>query len=283
MNWSNKSLAFLGLNEAETKILNSFDSAKNHLAVSKEISIPRTTVAFITKNLVKKGFILPIKHGKRFLYVSLSEEQLADRLKQTLGGMRSTANERKGAQIRISKESQFTIHVGIKEVIEAYSRIASANKNTRIKALQSSKSWNTIVEKLAPNELIKFNQSIIENGLIVDGILQEDAYVKYGDYLKSHPEAINAEAAKSLTGRMADYTIVPPQFFDVYSEIWIFRNTVIIINWREEVAIEITNQEMMGFLRDMFEFVKMGGKKVNHEEEMRKILENIKEKAPEVV
>lgn len=273
MNWSNKSLTFLALGEEEIKILDSLRVVKSHKEISQETKIPRTTVAFITKKLIKKGLILPIKHGKRFLYISLNEEQLTAKIQQTLGEMKTTANERKGAQIRISKESQFTIHVGIKEVIEAYSRIASINKDTRIKAIQGYKSWITIVEKLTPKELTKFNQLIIDNNLIIEGILQENQYVLYSNYLKEHPQSANTDTAKSLTGRMADYTAVPPNFFDVYSEIWIFRTTAIIINWKEEVAIEITNQEMMVFLRDMFEFVKMGGKKVNHEEEMKKVLE----------
>jgi hypothetical protein len=38
----------------------------------------------------------------------------------------------------------------------------------------------------------------------------------------------------------------------------------LIINWREEVAIEITNKEIMLFLRDMFEFVKVSNRKIDH-------------------
>jgi hypothetical protein len=193
--------------------------------------------------------------------------------------MKLTASERKSVQIRLSKESQFTIHVGLPEVIDAYSRIASANKSTRIKAIQSNKSWNTIVEKLAPEQLIQFNKSVIDNDLIIDGILQDNYYDQYAEYLRHNPQEISTDTAKSLTGRMADYTLVPKQYFDVYSEIWIFNTTVIIINWYEEVAIEIINPEMMSFLRDMFEFVKLGGKKVNHEEAMRKVLESVSNKA----
>src|SRR3989344_87981 len=275
MNWLNKSLSFLGLNNKEVRVLNSLQSVKSHKTVAEEIGFPRTTVAFIVKNLIKKGLVLPIRHGKRFLYVSLNEEQLLGRLKQMMGEMNATANERKGAQIRISKESQFTIHVGLKEVIEAYSRIATMNKDTRIKAIQSYKSWITIVEKLGAEGLIKFNQLVRDNNLIIDGILQDKYYEWYGEYLKEHPERVSIDTAESLGKRMADYTLVPSEFFNVYSEIWIFSTTVIIINWHDEVAMEITNNQMMSFLRDMFEFVKIGGKKINHEEKLREMLEKV--------
>lgn len=276
MNWSNKSLSFLGLGKKEVRVLEAFETAKSHGQVAEGIKIPRTTVAFIAKNLMQKGLLLPVKHGKRFLYISLTEKQLKNRLTQTLGDMRTTANERKGAQIRISKESQFTIHVGLNEVIEAYSHIAVLNKNTRIKAIQSYKSWITIVEKLGPDGLIRFNQFVRDNDLIIEGILQENYYDLYGKYLREHPQSGSTDTAESLGQRMADYTLVPAEYFNVYSEIWIFRTTVIIINWQDEVAIEITNDQMMSFLRDMFEFVKASGRKINHEEELRKMMDKVK-------
>lgn len=277
MNWSNKSLSFLGLNQKEVLILEALVKAETHKEVAKKTKIPRTTVAFVVQNLIKKGLILPIKHGKRFRYISLTEEQLQNRLRQTLGEMKATAQERKGAQIRISKESEFIIHIGIKEVIEAYSRIATLNKDTRIKAIQSYKSWITIIEKLGPQDLIRFNQFVRDNNLIIDGILQDKQYDWYGEYLKEHPQAESTDTAESLGQRMADYTLVHSEYFNVYSEIWIFRSTVIIINWRDEVAIEITNDQMMSFLRDMFEFVKMGGKKINHEEYLKEMMDKIKQ------
>lgn len=276
MNWSNKSLSFFGLDKKEVQVLEAFETAKSHGQAAEGTKIPRTTVAFVTSNLIKKGLVLPVKHGKRFLYVAINEEQLRDRLKQMLGEMQATANERKGAQIRISKESQFTIHVGLNEVIEAYSRIAAINKDERIKAIQSYKSWITIVEKLGSEGLIRFNQFVRDNNLIIDGILQDKQYKWYGEYLKEHSQPESMDTAESLGSRMADYTLVPSEFFDVHSEIWIFRTTVIIINWRDEVAIEITNDQMMVFLRDMFEFVKQGGRKINHEEELRKMMERVK-------
>jgi hypothetical protein len=55
-----------------------------------------------------------------------------------------------------------------------------------------------------------------------------------------------------------------------------FKDTTLIVNWSDEVAIEITNTNMTKFLSDMFEFVKMGGNKVDHNRAMRELL-SIKE------
>ena len=58
-------------------------------------------------------------------------------------------------------------------------------------------------------------------------------------------------------------------------ELWLFKSTTLLINWHEEVAIEITNQSMTPFLRDMFEFVKSGGKKIDHNKVMKGVLERV--------
>ena len=71
---------------------------------------------------------------------------------------------------------------------------------------------------------------------------------------------------------MADYTVFSDEFFNYDAEIWIFKTTTLIINWKEEVAIEITNANMTGFLKDMFEFVKVGGSKLDHNKAMRDLL-----------
>src|SRR3989344_5875313 len=125
MNWTNKSLSFLDLDSEEAKILESLAQAKTPSEAAAEVKIPGTTIAFKVKHLLKKGLVLPIKNGKRFRYISLTESQLKDRLQNIIGEMETTVGERKGSQVRLSGENEFIIHVGTKEIIPAYERITS--------------------------------------------------------------------------------------------------------------------------------------------------------------
>ncbi|MBP9701953.1 MAG: hypothetical protein KBD47_03185 [Candidatus Pacebacteria bacterium] len=271
MNWNNKSLSFLNLNETEIDILTSLEQVKTFQEVAHTIDIPRTTVAFITKRLIHRNLVLPVKNGKRFRYIAITEEQLRSNLLSVIGEIESTASERKGSQVKISKESEFTVYAGIKEIIPAHERIASLNVDQRIYAIQPNKSWINLHKKLSAAELIRFNESIKKNRIILEGILQENAYKLYGIFFKKDPKALRA-IVESFTGRMADYGTVPERFFDYHAEIWIFKSTVMIINWEEEVAIEIINQNITGFVKDMFEIVKNNSKKIDHNQAMRDIL-----------
>ena len=271
MNWSHNSLKILGLTATETGILQVLKHPQNVKDIARNSGISRTGVNYCIKNLLKKGLIVYTKRGQRKLYVSLEPQQVINELQYTIDSINIESGKKKGARIKTSKENEFTIHVGTQEIIPAYQRIALENKNERIRAIQHHRSYNELLEKITSKQLVNFNQAIIENKLIIDGMLNKSAYKAYQEEINKNPEKYKG-AVESLEGRMADYTSFPDEYFNYSSEIWLFKNTALIINWREEVAIEIINQNMTSFLKDMFEFVKMGGEKIDHNEAMRRIL-----------
>jgi hypothetical protein len=271
MKWSENSLHILGLGSAELAILEALPIAKSIQMIAQETKISRTGVLHNLKNLEKKSLVSHLKHGKRRLYIAISPNQLLNKMQLAIDDISLGANDKKGARIKTTKEDEFIIHVSGKEIIPAYERIASMNKDERIKAIQHHRSYNELTDKITPKLLIKFNQAIIQNNLIIDGILNRGAYWSYKEEILKDPKKYKATAA-SLEGRMADYSVFPDEFFNYNAEIWLFKSTSLIINWHEEVAIEITNANMTGFLRDMFEFVKNGSEKIDHNRKMREVL-----------
>jgi predicted transcriptional regulator len=271
MNWTNNALTFLGLSPLEMDVLDCLDIAKKHQDVAIELEVPRTTVAFTVKKLTQKGLVLPLRQGKRFRYLSLTEGELIHKLEHTVTEVRQTIKERKGAQVKVSKASQFTIYVGLDEILPAHARIVSMNPNERVLGIQPNKSWMNLHKKLSPTQLISFNNAIRKNKIITEAILQENVYKLYGAFFKKDPDMLRG-IAESFTGRMADYTLIPEKFLDHHAELWLFKTTVLFINWEEEVAIEIQNPDIMHFVKDMFEIIKGVGTKVDHNRVMRELL-----------
>ncbi len=185
--------------------------------------------------------------------------------------VRQTIKERKGAQVKVSKASEFNVHVGLAEILPAHARIVSMNPKERVCAIQPNKSWMNLHKKLSPAQLISFNTAIRENNIIIEAVLQENVYKLYTAFFKKNPDMLR-EIAESFTDRMADYTLLPEEFLDYHTELWLFKTTVLFINWEEEVAIEIQNPDIMHFVKDMFEIIKRGGKKVDHNKAMRELL-----------
>ena len=271
MNWRRKSLRILGLTDSEIVVLESLTLAKSMQDIKRLSGLSRTGIKYVLEKLMEKEMVERVKVGKRFIYIAISKKELSQKFKEIFDEVNIEAGNLHGARIKTSKENEFIIHVGAKEIVPAYQRIASMNKNERIKAIQHHKSWNELLDKVSKDQLIDFNRSIVKNHLILDGMLNESAYDSYLKEIKTDPSK-NRDAIESLSGRMADYTVFPNNFFNYHCEIWLFKTTTLLINWHEEVAIEITNENMTLFLRDMFEFVKIGGKKIDHNRVIREVL-----------
>lgn len=278
MNWHSKSIKILGLTESEIEVLKALELAKSTQDIKRLTGLSRTGIKYVLEKLIDKGMVERVKVGKRYIFMAISKKELSSKFKNIFDEINIEAGATQGglagARIKTSKENEFIIHVGAKEIIPAYQRIASINKGERIKAIQHHKSWMELLEKVSKDQLVDFNRSIIKNHLILDGMLNESAYDSYLQEIKKDPRK-HKDTVESLSGRMADYTVFPNNMFNYNCELWLFKSTTLLINWHEEVAIEITNQSMTSFLRDMFEFVKEGGKKIDHNKVIKGLLERV--------
>ncbi|MCX6716895.1 MAG: helix-turn-helix domain-containing protein [Candidatus Taylorbacteria bacterium] len=261
----------MGVGSTETCILNSLNIPKNVQNLSLETGISRTGINYCLNSLSKRGLIRIIRDNRKKRYIGLTEEELISKLQKTVDDIKTSGSGKKGARIKTTKEDEFIIHVGTKEIIPAYKRIAFENKNERVRAIQHHKSYNELQEKISSDELIEFNEAIIKNHIIIDGILNESAYLTYKEEIKLNPSKYK-KSVKSLEGRMADYTFFTDNIFNYNAELWLFKNTSLFINWHDEVAIEITNKSITAFLKDMFEFVKKDGQKVDHNKAIKNVL-----------
>lgn len=273
MNWRDKSLEILGLLETEISILEATEIPRTVQDISRITSLSRTGINHLLPRLIQKNLLTKTKRGRRNFYASINIEQLT----QNLQGVTDQINllnkrNKKGARVKTSQEDEFIIHVGPQEIVPAFERIALEIKNDRVKAIQHHRSFNNIFEVATQKQIVDFNRAIIKNKIIVDGILNEGAYTSYFEEIKADPKKFK-DQIESLGGRMADYAVFPDNRFDCDTEIWIFKTTTLIINWKDRIAIEITNKSITTFLREMFEYVKNSSKKIDHNEAMRRLNE----------
>jgi len=275
MNWRHQNLKLLGLADTETAILKATSSFKNVKKIVQDTGISRTGINYCLKSLDEKGYINTTRRDGIKYYEAIKPEGLNAAILKTLGTVVGFQTKTKGARVDLSDKGEFIIHVGLEEVIPAYERIATKSKDIRIRAIQHHRSWNELLKKISPVQLKKFNDAVKKNHLIIDGVLNESAYKAYEDEIMSDPVQ-NKAAIESLSDRMADYTVFPDKFFNYDTEIWIYRNTTLAISWRQETATEIRNADMTGFFRDMFDLMKMVGRKIDHNKLMKDLAAGLK-------
>lgn len=263
MNWNSTANKILGLSAVETAIMTSLATPKTVQEIAKNTQLSRTGINYALQNLIDRQLVSIMPKGKRSLYSAISAADLQKLLDRAVNELANESGGGAGGVGIKRKKDKFTIHVGKEEVIAAYKRIAYGNKNTRIRAIQHHRSWLELMDKITPRQLVAFNDTIRKNDLIIDGMLNASAYKAYQAEIKADA-AKHQEAVKSLEGRMADYTIFRDDAFNYDTEVWIYKDTTVLINWKEDVAVEFTNASMTGFMRDLFAFAKAANQRINH-------------------
>jgi predicted transcriptional regulator len=273
MNWNNSALKILGLTNTETIVLMSLNTELSVQNLSKVTKLSRTGINHILDKLIKKKLVVCYIRGRRRFYKTNSNRQIIDILQQSIDSLEMNLENKQGIRIKLSEQDEFIIHLGSKEIVPAFKRISSEMKNERVKAIQHHKSFIDQLEKATPEQIIDFNKGIINNSIIVDGLVNEGAYYSYEDEIKKDPQKFKRQI-EGLEGRSSDYSVFPDNNFNCSSEIWIFRTTTLIISWKDGVAIEIINQNMTALLQEMFEYVKKSSRKIDHNKVMRELITN---------
>lgn len=269
MNWRSQTLALLDLSPLECAILEALTEPRNPSDIARITGEVRTSVTYNLNKLLSRGLVEKIQSGKRHLYVARSPADLRRLFKDASD---ASGTPTTGARVRASQEDEFVIHIGTEEIVPAFARIVLETKNDRVKAIQHHRSYTDQISVFTKEQAVMFNEAIIKNKIIVDGLLNEGAYSSYEEKIRKNPEAYRAQI-ESLSGRMADYGVFPDDRFMVHAEIWIFKTTTLIINWHDKLAIEITNADMTGLMREMFEDVKAASRKIDHNAMMHELRE----------
>lgn len=275
MDWKNTKLHILGLEKKEKEVLQLLKDPLSIQELSLKSPIPRTSIAYMVNKLVKRGFIEKVKLGKRYKYYSIPQEKLRSFLEDSCG-LEKSKNEYTSPQTTPVSSKKVSCYQGLKNIIRLQADFLSSYKNERVYAIQPNKSWLSLHSKVDEERVIHVNNLIKNNNLIIDAVVESDAYLNFKKANQSKRKFL--KLAKSFGDRMADYVSSPKGYMTDQVEMWIIRDTAIFIDWREEVAIKIIDTHMVHFLKDMFLLAKEQGRTIDHNFAIRELLKEKREK-----
>lgn len=268
--WKNPDLHILGLDKKEKDLLSLLQDPLSIQELSKKSPLPRTSIAYILQKLIKRKFVEKVRIGKRYKYYSIPLERLREMLE-----IAYIPHEKVDAyvapQSTPTTSKKISCYRGLKNLVRLQAEFLSSHHDTRIRAIQPNKSWLALHSKTDDSAVIHVNQIIRNNNLIVEGILEQDAYKIFNETHKNRRNFI--KLAKSFGDRMADYTFAPSGYMTDQVEMWIIKNSAIFIDWRDEVAIKIVDDHMVHFLSDLFDVMKIHGRKLDHNQAIREVLD----------
>ncbi len=271
-----KERVLLGLSRHEEKVLSAL--AKEPLGVSalaREIKLPRTSLNYALKKLHQRGLVVTKPHGKRRVWTMHDNLELRDRF---FAVGESFAPAEKGiSSFAVSPEMRIEIFRGSKNLLRLWHMMTDLDKFERLYCIQPDASFNAALGHAlggaSYQEILDINAKIKARKIIVEALVHEHSAHTIPETLAAR-EVEPAQFLGGFVGRLADTMKLPPEFMDVSAEMYLYRETFVIINWAHEVGITITNKEISQFFKSLFEAAKYLSHKYDQNERMaQKIVE----------
>ncbi len=263
--WTEKHSRIFGLNQKEVAILNAASRAPRTISfIANESKLPRTSLLYAIEKLNKRGLINPIGYGLRRKWRSVNAENFVNQTKILLRGSEDAGI----LKIPISHKSSITIYRGTNNMLDVFRKMAHLHKNERWYGMQPNISFQSAMRKYDMSDILAINKEFKLKKHIIEGIVHEKN-------VYNTPKNIGLSKAKdvfkSFIGRLEDYVSIPDDFLDVHSEIYIFRNTSVIMSPEKEIAIEIEDEDITAMIKAMFIALKEHvGQRYNQSELMKR-------------
>ncbi len=153
-----------------------------------------------------------------------------------------------------------------------YEDIAKIQKGTRVYAIQPNQAVYEVLKNIPIPYLTRACEDIKERKIIIDAILQNHSVNQWlADAQKlGIPREDMKMLIQAFSGRMADTHYVSTEYFKYQAEIWMYDNTLVFFNWKDGIALEIQNEEIVGLIKDTYLLAKNMGKKVDQNEMLKK-------------
>jgi sugar-specific transcriptional regulator TrmB len=268
MEWSKEMILLLGLKAKEVAILRALTGHELSIAeLSEHSKIARMTLYPLLTRLRARGFIDYRRSGKRRLWGLVPNAQLRARFESAQSEL-APHTERQGHTVRLSSEygSELVFHRGVRRILDVVAELIRQEPNGVLKGIQSTSSGYRGLEKSGDAAASKINALIKKHKIIVEAVLDES-------FLHAAQKRTSSRWKKSYIGRMANTSIVPDEYLNFNADLFLFSKRALLINWHDEVAIDITNTEILKMLERLFDFMHASGEKVDTNALVREALQ----------
>lgn len=262
--------ALLGLNTKEKQVFEALSDQEQGMSELVHASgLPRMTIYSIMDRLSKRGLVTTNTVGARKKYSALPSRHAFNKLADIaeLFSLEKFPHNKK-VNSEHGKYTGFTTYSGAQHLSSLYRKIVEENARGRFYFIVPNKAAVSEHGKIAYEDLIAINKKVKSKNIIADGILEEN-WIPYNLARWKKRGEDEREFLRAFEDRMYNVTVVPSGLLNTAAEIYVFKNVALLINWEDEVAVEIRNDVMVEFLKNLIALLKSLGTKIDLNEMVR--------------
>jgi hypothetical protein len=231
----------IGLTKNELKIFKAVDMNPLFVAaVVRKVKMPRMTVYTVLLRLKKQGLVKSVRSesGKRLAWCR-SEDS---RIEQELG---TTKKILLGSPHEVVSTGHLS-YSGKKEVADALMHLTTRKDGARMYSIQSSKNWQMWLNLMGKEWVNKHNRAVVKHKLVALTVHSPEA----PDTIKK-----DKEITEAYKGRLGNSHAVPEEFLARGLSLYIFEDTILLVDLEKVEAASFTDHNMAKFLIKMFSFM----------------------------
>lgn len=230
-----------GLNENEVKVFKKLSyNPESVAALVRKLKMPRMTVYTVLLRLKKQGLAKVSRSmtGKRIAWSRNEDSHILEEVGEVSKALL-------GIDVKKTSEG-FSVFSGKKEVAEALMKLTVRKDGARMYSIQSSKNWAMWIKLMGKDWVNKHNKAVVKHKLLALTIHSPEA-----------PEDIkkDKEITDAYKGRLGNSHSVPEEFLPRGLSLYIFEDTILLVDLEKVAAISFTDHNMATFLIKMFSFM----------------------------
>lgn len=228
--------------------------------IVKTIQVPRSTVIDTLNKLQKRRLVRPVEVNGRSEWKLSNQSNLVEKFLNVAELLQTNEfakqSPKKSLQLKLSKQTEFVIYIGVQNILNIYLREFSSRKNERVQGLQTTQSGRQALEKASHQRFIAINNAIKDNKIIMEMVMSYSMLETFDGNEK--------EWLKSLHGRTAATTLVADNLLDFSAELIIFNDKLLITNWEDEVLIVVKNKNIINMIKTLLKLLHSSGKTLDY-------------------
>lgn len=251
----------------------------------KELRLPRMTCHDALMSLKERGLTLEKRIGKEKYYSIIDSDKIVDTVRSLFAvektipktlAVGSNPEQPESSQIIKGEISIFT---GLDNCHAVWRKIADLEKGDRLISIQPNSSLQATMDKLGIKSLYPSNDALNSKGIISEFLVHTTCYeVVYNLIKREAGHDFAMREFDKFVDRTAEISLIDTKYLTQPTELFFMHNSAYLVNWKDEVAIEIQNKVMRDFLFELYELAKGYGKKINQSAYAREFIAKIKAK-----
>lgn len=266
------SLASLGFEPKETAVLVAlYRSGRSTVSrLSRTINMPRTTIATVLESLAKKAAIFRVRVGNHHEWEAVEPKMLYHGAEESLRAfkillpeletMNQGGKEARGAKILFYR--------GTTAMQQVFNKMLELKRGDRVYSFEGSRSTAAKLKVFKDSYAIRWQSTFKKKGIILEGMVSE----RLLDIISS----TSTPMIRSLIGRAVIVMVLPPGLMDFDSDIYVFRDTVLIITPEEKTSLVIEDRKTARAFKQLLTIALTAGRRVDLNAFAREVLEKRK-------